>query len=79
MVEEGAKIGTGRPSLAQDIAKGRRTEIDYLNGYVIQKGKEAGIPTPFNEAIVNLTKKVESGLLEPMIDNIWLVMDYPPE
>ena len=79
MVEEGAKIGTGRPSLAQDLAKGRKTEIDYLNGYVIQKGKEAGIPTPFNEAVVDLTKQVESGVLEPMIDNIWLVMDYPPE
>ena len=79
MVEEAAKIGTGRPSLAQDLAKGRRTEIDYLNGYVIQKGREAGIPTPFNEAVVNLTKQVESGVLEPMIDNIWLVMDYPPE
>ena len=55
------------------------TEIDYLNGYVIRKGREAGVPTPFNEAIVALTEKVESGVLESMVDNIWLVMDYPPE
>ena len=79
LVEDAPKIGTGRPSLAQDLAKGRRTEIDYLNGYVIRKGREAGVPTPFNEAIVALTEKVESGVLEPMVDNIWLVMDYPPE
>ena len=79
LAEDAHKIGTGRPSLAQDIAKGRRTEIDYLNGYVIRKGKEAGVRTTFNEAIVELTNKVEAGLLEPMVDNIWLVMDYPPE
>ena len=79
LAEDAHKIGTGRPSLAQDIAKGRRTEIDYLNGYVIRKGKEAGVRTTFNEAIVELTNKVELGLLEPMVDNIWLVMDYPPE
>lgn len=79
IVEEAPKIGTGRPSLAQDLAKHRRTEIDYLNGYVIRKGREAGVPTPFNDAVVDLTKQVEEGVLEPMVDNIWLVMDYPPE
>ena len=79
LAEDAHKIGTGRPSLAQDLAKGRRTEIDYLNGYVIRKGKEAGVRTTFNEAIVELTDKVESGVLQPMVDNIWLVMDYPPE
>lgn len=79
MIEEAPKIGTGRPSLAQDLAKGRRTEIDYLNGYVIQKGKQAGVRTPFNEMIVELTKQVESGVMQPMVDNIWMIMDYPPE
>ena len=46
LVEDAPKIGTGRPSLAQDLAKGRRTEIDYLNGYVIRKGREAGVRHP---------------------------------
>ena len=36
------QIGGGRPSLAQDIAKGRRIEIDFLNGDVVQKGREVG-------------------------------------
>ena len=79
MVEEAPKIGTGRPSLAQDLAKDRRTEIDYLNGYVIQKGKEAGVRTPFNEMIVELTKQVESGVMQQVVDNVWMIMDYPPE
>ena len=59
----------------RDISKGRRTEIDYLNGYVIDKGREAGVPTPMNEAILDLTKRVESGELVPHLDNIWLIIE----
>ncbi|MCB1742813.1 MAG: 2-dehydropantoate 2-reductase [Gammaproteobacteria bacterium] len=55
------RSSTGRPSMGQDIAKGRRTEIDYLNGLVVEKGKELGIPTPANEGIVAAVKLVESG------------------
>jgi 2-dehydropantoate 2-reductase len=34
--------------------RGRRTEIDYLNGYVVDQGKAAGVATPFNEAVVRI-------------------------
>ncbi len=50
-----------RPSMGQDIAKGRRTEIEYLNGLVVEKGRQVGIPTPANEGIVAAVKRVESG------------------
>jgi 2-dehydropantoate 2-reductase len=50
-----------RPSMGQDMAKGRRTEIDFLNGLVVEKGREAGIPTPANEGIVEAVRKVERG------------------
>src|SRR5437867_8569535 len=35
-----------KASMAQDVAKGRPTEIDYMNGFVVDKGREKGIPTP---------------------------------
>ncbi len=54
----------GRPSLQQDVLKGRRTEVDYLNGYLVQKGRELGLPTPMNEAIIALTHQVERGQLD---------------
>jgi 2-dehydropantoate 2-reductase len=38
-------------STAQDIARGKPTEIDFLNGHVVRKGAEAGIPTPSNLAL----------------------------
>jgi 2-dehydropantoate 2-reductase len=42
----------GRPSMLQDVMKGRRTEIDYLNGFVAAEGRAVGVPTPFNDAVV---------------------------
>jgi 2-dehydropantoate 2-reductase len=53
-----------RPSMAQDIGKGRRTEIDFMNGYIVDKGKMLGIPTPSHEKLVDLVHKVERGEIE---------------
>ena len=52
-----------RPSMAQDIGKGRRTEIDFMNGYIVDKGRVLGIPTPSHEKLVDLVRKVERGEL----------------
>ena len=41
-------------STAQDLARGRRTEIDALNGYVARRGRELGVPTPVNQALTAL-------------------------
>ena len=38
-------------STAQDLARGKPTEIDHLNGYVVTKGAGLGIPTPVNRAL----------------------------
>ena len=46
-------------SLLQDHWKGRITEVDHFNGFVVRKGREKGIPTPVNEAVRRLMKKIE--------------------
>jgi 2-dehydropantoate 2-reductase len=61
--ESSRSVGAGRPSLLQDVLKGRRTEVDYLNGYVVRRGRELGVATPMNEAIVEVTKRLERGEL----------------
>ncbi len=43
-------------SMFDDWTAGRRTEIEYLNGYIVKKGKEYGIPTPMNEMATALIK-----------------------
>ena len=70
MREYAKGLGAGRPSLAQDVKKGRLTEVDFLNGLVVRRGKEVGVPTPVNEQVVGLTKRVESGELEPSAENL---------
>jgi 2-dehydropantoate 2-reductase len=44
----------GRPSMLQDVMRGRRTEIDHLNGFVVDEGRRVGVKTPFNEKVVAL-------------------------
>ncbi len=64
---EVSKAGGGehRPSMGQDMMKGRRTEIEFLNGLIVRKGEEIGIPTPANAALTDIVKRVEKGELKP--------------
>jgi 2-dehydropantoate 2-reductase len=58
------QFGKMKSSMLQDLERGRKTEIDFLNGYIVKKGREVGIPTPVNEAIVEMVKEVEAGKRE---------------
>jgi 2-dehydropantoate 2-reductase len=64
---EGAKKRSDeqRPSMAQDIAKGRRTETDYINGYVAARGAEIGVPAPTHVRMNEAVKRVERGEVAP--------------
>ncbi len=53
-----------RPSMAQDMQKGRKTEIEFMNGLIVRKGREVGIPTPANERLVEAVLSVESGKVQ---------------
>lgn len=46
-------------STAQDMNRGKRTEIDSLNGYISRRGAELGVPTPVNQALYTLVKLAE--------------------
>jgi 2-dehydropantoate 2-reductase len=59
-----------RPSTGQDIIKGRRTEIDYINGLVAAKGAEIGVPAPTHAAITEIVKRIERGEIEPGARNL---------
>jgi len=53
--------GAHRPSMGQDMMKGRRTEIEYLNGFICDKAKPIGLHTPANAALTEIVKRVERG------------------
>jgi 2-dehydropantoate 2-reductase len=47
-------------STAQDLAGGKRTEIDHLNGYVLRRGEALGVATPVNRALHAMVKAIET-------------------
>jgi 2-dehydropantoate 2-reductase len=62
-VETGWKLtetmGNATSSTAQDVARGKKTEIDSLNGYIVRRGGALGIPTPVNQTLHGLIKLLE--------------------
>jgi 2-dehydropantoate 2-reductase len=69
---EGAKKRSDdqRPSMAQDIAKGRRTETDFINGFVADKGREIGVKADLHDAINEIVKKVERSRIDARAENV---------
>ena len=62
-MEEGIKslatFGTATSSTAHDLARGKRTEIESLNGYVARLGQELGVETPSNFSVYAMVKLLE--------------------
>jgi 2-dehydropantoate 2-reductase len=57
----GEAMSGATSSTAQDIQRGKRTEIDSLNGYVARRGAELGVTTPVNRTLHALVKLLEEG------------------
>jgi len=51
--------------MGQDMLKGRRTEIEFLNGFVVREGEKVGIAARANAALTDIVKRVERGELKP--------------
>ena len=68
--EGGVRSPHQRPSMAQDMAKGRRTEIEFMNGFIAAEGARAGVPAPMNEMITRQVLRVERGEIPPRPENV---------
>jgi 2-dehydropantoate 2-reductase len=58
--------GDLKPSMLQDFELGRRTEIDFINGYVVQLGTQIGIPIAMNAAMADMVHQIEQGQIQPL-------------
>ena len=58
------------PSMLQDLKKGKPCEIDAINGVVCDFGRKYGVPTPINDRIVEIIKKIQDGKLKAEKSNI---------
>jgi 2-dehydropantoate 2-reductase len=72
ILTEGARTRSDdqRPSMAQDIAKGRRTETDFINGFIAERGRAIGVDAEVHARINAIVKRVESGEITPSATNV---------
>ena len=61
----------GVASMLPDLLHRRKTEINYINGYLSQKGAECGVPTPYTDTIVAMVRACEAGRMVPGMENLW--------
>jgi 2-dehydropantoate 2-reductase len=60
-----AFYGDIKPSMLQDFERGRKTEIDFINGYVVALGHASRVPVDMNAIITELVHQIERGVLQP--------------
>ena len=66
MVQAGANApGKHKASMLQDVEAGRPTEVDFMNGAIVQWGEKVGVPTPLNKALWALVKGLEHSWTNP--------------
>jgi 2-dehydropantoate 2-reductase len=66
----GFKYRNIKSSSLQSIERGRRTEIDFLNGYICDRGKEHGVSTPVNDALRAMVLEIEAKQRKMCLDNV---------
>src|SRR5579863_6428212 len=62
-----------RPSMGQDMQKGRRTEIDFINGVIVERGAAIGKAAPTHEKLIAAVKQVELGHAKPSPDLLYAI------
>jgi 2-dehydropantoate 2-reductase len=66
LVQKGANApGKHRASMLQDVLAKRQTEVDFMNGAIVEWGKKTGVPTPLNQSLWELIKGLEHSWSDP--------------
>jgi 2-dehydropantoate 2-reductase len=66
LVKKGANApGKHRASMLQDVIARRQTEVDFMNGAIVEWGRKTGVPTPLNQAMWQLIKGLEHSWKDP--------------
>lgn len=59
-----------KASMLQDLEKGKKSEVDAINGVVSMFGRKVNVPTPMNDTVVDVIHRIEGGELTPSFDNL---------
>jgi len=64
-----------KSNIYHSIERGEKTEVDYLNGAIVEYAKKLGIKVPTNEAVTKFIKEIESGKREMSVKNLYEIYD----
>jgi len=59
-----------KASMLQDLEKGKKCEIEGINGIMCKYGEKYNFPTPYNDMVVNIIHKIQQGKMKPSFDNL---------
>ena len=68
------------PSTLESLKRGRKSEIDFLNGYILEKANTSGIKLPLNEAVIKMVYEIEAGsrTIDPgNLDELYAALSDP--
>jgi 2-dehydropantoate 2-reductase len=68
-------VSNGRTAPIHDHIKGRKSEMEFISGVVSRKGKELGIPTPHNDAVVEIDRQINTRVIEMDASNFELLKE----
>lgn len=71
----GLRFQRVKSSSLQFLQRGKETEIDFINGYLVQKGQQHNLSLPIHQKLISLTKQIESGELSMSPENIYKILD----
>jgi 2-dehydropantoate 2-reductase len=63
-----------KSSSLQSLERGKPTEIDFLNGYIVKKAQQFNIPVPINQKLVTMVKNIESGKMKINRENLYQIL-----
>jgi len=69
-------VSNGRTAPIHDHIKGRKSEMEFISGVVSRKGKELGIPTPYNDAVVEIDRQINTRMIEMGASNFELLKQH---
>ena len=71
----GRKYGNQKSSSLQSIQRGRKSEVDYLNGYVVSQATDLGMDVPVNKALTELLHRIDNGEINYAPNNLQPIID----
>lgn len=63
-----------KASMLQDLEKGRKCEVDSINGIVCEFGKKYGVETPYNTRVCEVVHRIEEGACQCSFDNVKTIL-----